>query len=113
MERAAGTVPRGRHGEGYVTSITDFGVFVEIEEGIEGLIHLSEIENGKGKHPSELFKIDDLVKAMVINVDEKDKRIGLSTKALKKAEEKKRRQTPSPRRRRAPFRPSETFSSRP
>jgi len=75
--------------EGYVTSITDFGVFVEIEEGIEGLIHLSEIENGKGKHPSELFNIDDVVRAMVINVDEKDKRIGLSTKALKKAEEKK------------------------
>jgi small subunit ribosomal protein S1 len=75
--------------EGYVTSITDFGVFVEIEEGIEGLIHLSEIENGKGKHPSELFKVDDVVKAMVINVDEREKRIGLSTKALKKAEEKK------------------------
>ncbi len=75
--------------EGYVTSITDFGVFVEIEEGIEGLIHLSEIENGKGKHPSELFNIDDVVRAMVINVDEKDKRIGLSTKALKKVEEKR------------------------
>jgi small subunit ribosomal protein S1 len=75
--------------EGYVTSITDFGVFLEIEEGIEGLIHLSEIENGKGKHPSELFKIDDTVKAIVINVDEKDKRIGLSTKALKKVEEKR------------------------
>ena len=42
--------------EGYVTSITDFGVFVEIEEGIEGLIHLSEIENGKGKHPSEILQ---------------------------------------------------------
>jgi small subunit ribosomal protein S1 len=75
--------------EGYVTSITDFGVFVEIEEGIEGLIHLSEIDNGKGKHPSELFKVEEVVKAMVINVDERDKRIGLSTKALKKAEEKK------------------------
>jgi small subunit ribosomal protein S1 len=74
---------------GYVTSITDFGVFVEIEEGIEGLIHLSEIDNGKGKHPSELFKVDDVVTAMVINVDERDKRIGLSTKALRKAEEKK------------------------
>jgi small subunit ribosomal protein S1 len=79
--------------EGYVTSITDFGVFVEIEEGIEGLIHLSEIDNGKGKHPSELFMIDELVKAMVINVDEKDKRIGLSTKALKKSEEKKEVET--------------------
>jgi len=75
--------------EGYVTSITDFGVFLEIEEGIEGLIHLSEIENGKGRHPSELFKLDEVVKATVINVDEKEKRIGLSTKAFKKTEEKK------------------------
>ncbi len=89
MERAAGTVPVGDMVTGYVTSITDFGVFVEIEEGIEGLIHLSEIDNGKGEHPSELFKVDDVVTAMVINVDEKDKRIGLSTKALRKAEEKK------------------------
>jgi small subunit ribosomal protein S1 len=75
--------------EGYVTSITDFGVFVEIEEGIEGLIHLSEIDDGKGKHPSELFRVDEVVKAVVINVDERDKRIGLSTKALKKTEEKR------------------------
>ncbi len=80
--------------EGFVTSITDFGVFVEIEEGIEGLIHLSEIENGKGKHPSEIFKVDDQVKATVINVDERDKRIGLSTKAFKKLEEKKEAETP-------------------
>ena len=80
--------------EGFVTSITDFGVFVEIEEGIEGLIHLSEIDNGKGKHPSEIFKVDDQVKAMVINVDERDKRIGLSTKAFRKPEEKKEAETP-------------------
>jgi small subunit ribosomal protein S1 len=79
--------------EGYITSITDFGIFVEIEEGIEGLIHLSEIDSGKGKHPSELFQVDDVVKAMVINVDERDKRIGLSTKALRKSEEKKEVET--------------------
>ena len=75
--------------EGFVTSITDFGVFVEIEEGIEGLIHLSELDTTKGKHPSELFAIDDKVNAMVIHLDEREKRIGLSVKALKKTEEKK------------------------
>jgi len=74
--------------DGYVTSITDFGVFVELEEGIEGLIHLSELDEGKGKHPSEVFKVDDPVKVVIINVDERDKRIGLSTKALKTIEEK-------------------------
>ena len=75
--------------EGFVTSITDFGVFVEIEEGIEGLIHLSELDTTKGKHPSEFFAMDDKVKASVIHLDEREKRIGLSVKTLKKMEEKK------------------------
>lgn len=75
--------------EGFVTSITDFGVFVEIEEGIEGLIHLSELDTTKGKHPSEFFAMDDKVKAIVIHLDEREKRIGLSVKTLKKMEEKK------------------------
>ena len=75
--------------EGFVTSITDFGVFVEIEEGIEGLVHLSELDTSKGKHPSELFAMDDKVRAVVIHVDEREKRIGLSVKTLKKREEKK------------------------
>ena len=75
--------------EGFVTSITDFGVFVELEEGIEGLIHLSELDSSKGKLPSEVFSVDERVKATVIHLDEKEKRIGLSMKALKKVEEKK------------------------
>jgi small subunit ribosomal protein S1 len=75
--------------EGFVTSITDFGVFVEIEDGIEGLIHLSELDTTKGKHPSELFAMDDKIRAIVIHLDEREKRIGLSVKALKKMEEKK------------------------
>jgi small subunit ribosomal protein S1 len=75
--------------EGFVTSITDFGVFVEIEEGIEGLIHLSELDTTKGKQPSEIFAMDEKVRAVVIHVDEREKRIGLSVKTLKKMEEKK------------------------
>jgi small subunit ribosomal protein S1 len=74
--------------QGFVTSITDFGVFVEIEEGIEGLIHLSEMDDFQGKNPSEVFKVDDPVQVVILNIDEKDKRIGLSIKALKKAEAK-------------------------
>jgi small subunit ribosomal protein S1 len=70
--------------EGFVTSITDFGVFVEIEEGIEGLIHLSEIDDPQGKNLSEVFKVDEPVQVVILNIDEKDKRIGLSIKALKK-----------------------------
>ncbi|HOV90179.1 MAG TPA: 30S ribosomal protein S1 [Syntrophorhabdaceae bacterium] len=74
--------------EGYITSITDFGIFVEIEDGVEGLIHLSEIDDLQGRHPNDVFKIDDKIKAVILNMDEKEKRIGLSTKALKKIDEK-------------------------
>lgn len=72
--------------EGYVTSITDFGVFVEIDEGIEGLIHLSEINDLQGKTLPDLFKIEDRVKVVILNIAEKDRRIALSIKALKKIE---------------------------
>lgn len=75
--------------EGYITSLTDFGIFIEIENGIEGLIHISEVDEAKGKHPSELFNIDDKVRAMVLNIDARNKRIGLSMKAIRKVEEDK------------------------
>jgi small subunit ribosomal protein S1 len=73
--------------EGYVTSITDFGAFVEIEEGIEGLIHLSEMDDLQGRNPAEVYKVDDPVRVVILNIDEKDKRIGLSVKALKRLED--------------------------
>jgi len=74
--------------EGHVTSVTDFGIFVEIEEGIEGLIHLSEIDDAQGKQLSEVFPIDNKIEAAILNIDEKDKRIALSTKTQKKNDEK-------------------------
>ena len=70
--------------DGYITSITDFGVFVEIEEGIEGLIHISEMDELQGKQPSEAFNLDDKIQAAILNIDEKEKRIALSTRALRK-----------------------------
>ncbi len=70
--------------EGYITSITDFGVFVEIEEGIEGLIHISEMDDLQGKQPSEVFTLDDKIQAAILHIDEKEKRIALSTKVLRK-----------------------------
>ncbi len=74
--------------EGHITSITDFGVFVEIEEGVEGLIHVSEMDELQGKQPSEVFNLDDTIQAAILNIDEKDKRIALSTKVLRKRETK-------------------------
>jgi small subunit ribosomal protein S1 len=78
---------------GHVTSVTDFGVFVEIEEGIEGLIHLSEIDDLQGKQLSEVFQIDDRIEITILNIDEKDKRIALSAKTQKKNDEKKETDT--------------------
>jgi len=73
--------------DGYITSITDFGVFVEIEEGIEGLIHISEMDELQGKPPSEAFNLDDKMQVAILNIDEKEKRIALSTKVLRKRDE--------------------------
>ena len=75
--------------EGFVTSITDFGVFVEIEEGVEGLIHLSEIDDLQGRSVGDFFKLDDPVKAAILSIDEKNKRIGLSIKALKRMDDRR------------------------
>lgn len=69
---------------GPVTNVTDFGLFVEIEEGIEGLVHVSEISKEKIKTPIDQFKVGDQVTAKVINISTKDRKIGLS---IKKAEE--------------------------
>jgi len=71
---------------GKVTNITDFGVFVELEEGIEGLIHSSEISKGKPKSPLGKFQIDDLVEAAVVNVSKEERKIGLSIKKLQEQE---------------------------
>lgn len=63
---------------GKITNLTEFGIFVEIEKGIEGLVHVSEIGHKKMKTPAELFKIGDQVSAMVKSVDSKSKKIRLS-----------------------------------
>ena len=73
---------------GTVTNVTDFGVFVELEEGIEGLIHVSELSKEKGGNPLSRFKIDDVIQARVINVSRTDKKIGLSIKKLEESDEK-------------------------
>lgn len=69
---------------GTVTSVTDFGAFVEVEEGVEGLLHLSEMGTGSEKveRPQDLYKVGDEVTAMIIHLDPRGRRMGLSTKAL-------------------------------
>ncbi|QWV94406.1 30S ribosomal protein S1 [Geomonas oryzisoli] len=74
--------------KGKVTSVTDFGIFVEIEEGIEGLIHVSEISYEKVASPKDFANVGDELEAVVLNVDMVDKKIALSIKALQTAMEK-------------------------
>ncbi|MEA5114741.1 MAG: 30S ribosomal protein S1 [Geobacteraceae bacterium] len=67
---------------GKVTSVTDFGVFLEIEEGIEGLIHVSELSQEKVPSPKGFAAVGDEIEAMVLNVDVTEKKIALSIKAI-------------------------------
>jgi small subunit ribosomal protein S1 len=72
--------PSGSIVTGKVTNITDFGIFVEIEEGIEGLVHISELSSRRVKSSAELFSVGDSVSAIVKNVDPKSRKIRLSIK---------------------------------
>jgi small subunit ribosomal protein S1 len=71
---------------GKVTNITDFGIFIELEEGIEGLIHTSEIGKSKSKSSIGKFQIDDVIQSLVVNVSKEEKKIGLSIKKLQDKE---------------------------
>jgi small subunit ribosomal protein S1 len=77
---------------GTVSSVADFGVFVELEEGIEGLIHISQLSNERVDKPSSLYKVGDHVDALVVQVDTHERRIGLSIKALRQHEEREEMQ---------------------
>jgi small subunit ribosomal protein S1 len=72
----------GKEITGTVTNLTDFGVFVEIEEGIEGLVHVSEISKEKIKTPIGKFSIGEVITAKVMNINSQERRIGLSIKRL-------------------------------
>jgi small subunit ribosomal protein S1 len=80
---APGTIVRGQ-----VTSVTDFGIFLEIEEGIEGLIHVSEISKEKIDTPKSFAKVGDELEAVVLNVDTMERKIALSIKHLADRKEK-------------------------
>ena len=73
---------------GTVTNVTDFGLFVELEEGIEGLIHVSQLPKGKQDNPLEGFQVEDEIQAEVVNVSKEDKRIGLSIRKLEESPER-------------------------
>src|SRR6185369_9018893 len=70
----------GQKVHGKVTKLTNFGVFVQLEEGLEGLLHISELSDDKIESPEEVVKVGDDVAVKVLRVDAKDRKIGLSMK---------------------------------
>lgn len=73
--------PVGKRLQGKVTNITDYGCFVEIEEGVEGLVHMSEMDwTNKNVHPSKVVAMGDVVDVMVLEIDEDRRRISLGMK---------------------------------
>ncbi|MCG7529758.1 30S ribosomal protein S1 [Psychrobium sp. MM17-31] len=77
----AGRFPEGHKLTGRVTNLTDYGCFVEIQEGVEGLVHVSEMDwTNKNIHPSKVVSLDDEVEVMVLDIDEERRRISLGLK---------------------------------
>jgi len=72
----------GSHIKGKITSITDFGAFMEVEKGIEGLIHISDISWEKINHPSERLKVGQEVEVVILNIDVQKQKLSLGIKQL-------------------------------
>lgn len=80
---------RGQVVKGTVTNVTDFGVFLEIEKGVEGLIHVSEISKDKVDNLREFAKLGDELEVLIISIDRRSRKIGLSIRDLKEVEEQR------------------------
>ncbi len=77
----------GQKVTGKVTKITNFGVFVGLEDGLEGLLHISELADHKVENPEEIVKVGDEIEVKVLRVDTDERKIGLSRKRVEWAEE--------------------------
>lgn len=77
--------PKGSRIRGTIRNITDFGIFVGIEDGIDGLVHISDLSwTHKVKHPSEMYKKGEEIEAVVLNIDEESNKFSLGIKQLEK-----------------------------
>jgi small subunit ribosomal protein S1 len=79
----------GDNVEGRIVNLTNYGAFVELEDGIEGLVHVSEMGMERVENPQEHFQLGDVVKAKIIKMDQSEKKIGLSIKEVQMEEERK------------------------
>ena len=92
-ERVVKENPPGTRITGEVVRVLDFGVFVRVGEGVEGLIHVSQLSTEHVDKPSSLHQVGDVVEAEVVNVDLQERKIGLSIRALKRSEEREELET--------------------
>jgi small subunit ribosomal protein S1 len=86
--QAAGELKEGAEVTGRVTKLTDFGAFVELSPGVEGLVHISELAWRRVNAVSEVVKPDEVIKAKVLRIDPQTRRISLSIKALEQPPER-------------------------
>ncbi len=86
-EKIGEKYPPGTKFKGKVVSITDYGVFIEIEKGIDGLLHISNISWDEIKHPSDVLKKGEKVDVVVLSIDQKKRKVALGMKQLKKKPE--------------------------
>lgn len=92
-ESLARRFPVGSRVTGTITTVADFGVFVEIEDGIEGLVHVSQLSNDRIDRPQDHFHPGESLEAEVTQIDPKERKIGLSVKALRRSEEREEMET--------------------
>lgn len=87
-ERVARIYHPGSKVSGTVTNVTDFGAFLEIGEGVEGLIHVSELSKDKSKKPSDIVRVGDKLDAVILKINKEERKIALSAKELQEQKEK-------------------------
>jgi len=74
---------RGQMVKGTITNVTDFGIFLELEEGVEGLVHVSEAGDDKDKDLKDIGAVSDVLDVLIISIDKRNRKIGLSLRELK------------------------------
>ena len=102
--------------KGKVTKITNFGVFVGLEDGLEGLLHISELADHKVENPEDVVKVGDEIEVKILRVDADERKIGLSPQARRLGRGRRRRRRRVGRRRtaaRAARRPNSRAASAP
>jgi ribosomal protein S1 len=80
--------PVGSIVTGTVSKLANFGAFVNLEEGVEGMVHISELSEERIMHPEQVVKVGDKIKVEITNIDTRERKISLSVKGVSRREER-------------------------